>query len=100
MVGIMTSKQQKFSQSDSVLISQLKKKTAVRSSPDPAKIGFSSDPVHSSPNPCTSVGGSREQQNRNMTRIESSYKKNMTLRPPVITTLFHNLTRVESRFDH
>jgi len=31
------------------------KKIAVRSSPDPAKIGFSPDPVRSSPDPCSSL---------------------------------------------
>ena len=45
MVGIITLKQQKFSQSDPVLIRQFYKKIAVRSSPDPAKIGFSLDPI-------------------------------------------------------
>jgi len=44
MVGIITSKQQKFSQSDPVL-TPIFKKIAVRSSPDPAKIDFSPDPV-------------------------------------------------------
>jgi len=42
---IITLKQQKFSQSDPVLIRQFSKKIVVRSSPDPAKIGFSPDPV-------------------------------------------------------
>jgi len=28
---------------------------SVRSSPDPAKIGFSPDPVRSSPDPCSSL---------------------------------------------
>ena len=31
------------------------KKIAVRSSPDPTKIGFSLDPVRSSPDPCSSL---------------------------------------------
>ena len=52
---IITLKQQKFSQSDPVLNSQIFKKIAVRSSPDPAKIGFSPDPVRSSPDPCSSL---------------------------------------------
>ena len=42
---VITLKQQKFSQSDPVLIRQFKKKIAVRSSSDPAKIGFSPGPV-------------------------------------------------------
>jgi len=40
---ILTLKQQKFSQSDPVLIHRFSKKIAVRSSPDPAKVGFSPD---------------------------------------------------------
>jgi len=43
MFRTIISKQQKFSQSDPVLIRQFSKKIAVRSSPDPAKIGFSPD---------------------------------------------------------
>jgi len=45
---IMTLKQQKISESDTCLIRQFKK-NAVRSSPDPAKIGFSPNQVRSSP---------------------------------------------------
>jgi len=54
MVRIITLKQQKFSQSDPVL-NRLFKKNEVRSSPDPAKIGFSPDPVQVHPGPCSSL---------------------------------------------
>jgi len=47
MFRIITSNQNKFSQSDPVLIRQFSKKIAVRSSPEPAKIGVSSDPCSS-----------------------------------------------------
>jgi len=52
LVRIITLKQQKFSHSYPLLSANLKK-IAVRSSPDPAKIGFSPNPVRSSPDPCS-----------------------------------------------
>jgi len=39
----------------SSLVPPILKKIAVRSSPDTAKIGFSPDPIRSSPDPCSSV---------------------------------------------
>ena len=51
---IITLKQKMFSQFDPVLFRQFSKKIAVRSSPDPARIGFSPDPVRSSPDPSLS----------------------------------------------
>ena len=54
MFKTITLKQQKFSQFDPVLFRQFSKKIAVRSSPDPARIGFSPDPVRSSPDPSLS----------------------------------------------
>jgi len=47
MVRITTLQQQKFCQSDPVLIRQFSKKNAVRPSPNPTKIGFSPDPCSS-----------------------------------------------------
>jgi len=52
VIRIITSKQQIFSVRSS-LVSPIFKKIIVRSSPDRAKIGFSPDPVRSSPDPCS-----------------------------------------------
>jgi len=53
-VRIITSKQKIFSVRSSPGL-PIFKKIAVRSSPDPPKIGFSPDPVRSSPDPCSSL---------------------------------------------
>ena len=53
--GIIALKQQKFAQSDPILIRLFSKKLVVRSSADPAKIGFSPDPHRSSPDSCSSL---------------------------------------------
>jgi len=75
MVRIITLKQQNFSQSDPVLIRQLKK-IAVRSSPDPAKIGFSADLVfiraHLCCTPLVASGGKTE-ANFNWIRTGSAF---------------------------
>jgi len=54
VVRIITSKQQILSVRSNP-DPPIFKKIAVRSSPDPAKIGFSSNPVRSSPDPCSSL---------------------------------------------
>jgi len=54
VVRIISSKQQILSVRSSPH-PPIFKKIAVRSSPDPDKIGLSPDPVRPSPNPCTSL---------------------------------------------